>query len=120
LAAQQQKAQQSRVSDNDINDFMNTYCGGAQEPSYPMVPAAGAPPLPPLPPPAPPAEPALSSALAKLRAKKAAKQLSLPPPPPPPPQQPPLMMALEKLRKINEPVNPIYNPMMVPHQGPTI
>lgn len=124
LAAQQllaQQAQQARLSENDLTDFMSEYCGRVQRPSYTMAPVEGAPPLPALPPPPPPAEPTLSSALAKLRAKKAAKQmplnpqmLSAEPPPPPPPQQPPLMMALERLRKIHDPSAPPPAPPSYP------
>ena len=96
---QQQRAARASLSTHDINDFMSQYCGE----QVIIPPAPNAPPLPTLP---PPAEPILSSALAKLRAKKAA--LAGGPPPPLPPQ--PLMLALDKLRKIHEP-RPILNPM---------
>ena len=106
---QQQQQQQKRVTDTDINDFMSKYCGGGPEPvaqHYPMAGPSSAPPLPPLP---PPAEPALSSALAKLRAKKAARAAAVQAQAQQQQQQqaPPLMLALEKLRKIHEPSNPM-------------
>jgi hypothetical protein len=104
----QMQQQQKRVTDHDINDFMSKYCGGPETiaQQYPMPGILSAPPLPSVP---PPAEPALSSALAKLRAKKAARAAGVQPPPPVATQQqpPPLMLALEKLRKIHEPSNPM-------------
>ena len=99
---QQQRAAAARsLTSHDINNFMSQYCGE----QVAMGPAPNAPPLPPLP---PPAEPTLSSALAKLRAKKAAREGG-PVPPPLPPQGPPplpqqsLLLALDKLRNIHEP-----------------
>ena len=106
---QQQRAAAARsLTSHDINNFMSQYCGE----QVAMVPAPNAPPLPPLP---PPAEPTLSSALAKLRAKKAAREGG-PVPPPLPPQGPPplpqqsLLLALDKLRNIHEPrsINPMF------------
>ena len=110
---QQQQQQKPKVSEYDLSDFMNKYC---VEQSYPMAPAKGAPPLPSEPPPPPPAEPTLSSALAKLRAKKAAKHQL----PAAVPHQPPLMMALEKLRMIHDPVNPATSqPQIPPYPHPS-
>ena len=98
---QQQRAAERSLTSHDIDNFMSQYCGE----QVAMVPAPNAPPLPPLP---PPAEPTLSSALAKLRAKKAAREGGPVPPPLPPQGLPPLpqqslLLALDKLRNIHEP-----------------
>lgn len=127
----QQMQQRPSLSDHDINDFMKSYCGGEETMTTTTSSSSSAtqPPLPPgNPPPSQPesSEPTLSSALAKLRAKKAARAAAVaseqvPVQPPLPASQPaPLMLALEKLRKIHEPQPPgapVQPP--IPYQPPS-